>query len=127
LLRAADVTFAYSKTAGHVVENVSLSVERGELVGILGPNGSGKTTLLKLLGGALTPTSGSVLLDGRPLGQWSRRAVARRIAYVPQETHAPFDFTALDITLMGRFPHLGAFALEGPEDLAIARRALEAT
>ena len=46
---------------------------------------------------------------------------------MPQETHAPFDFTVLDIVLMGRFPHLGPFALEGPEDLAIARRALQAT
>ena len=126
MLQAFDVTFAYDRTTRHVVEGVSLSVDRGELVGILGPNGSGKTTLLKLLGGALTPSNGSVRLDGRPLAESSRREVARRIAFVPQETHAPFDFTVLDIVLMGRFPHLGAFTLEGPGDLAIARQALEA-
>jgi iron complex transport system ATP-binding protein len=110
-----------------VLTDVFLSVERGELVGILGPNGSGKTTLLKLLGGIYRPTSGSVTLDDRPVAEWSHREIARRIAFVPQETFAPFDFTVLDIVLMGRFPHLGAFALEGPEDLAIARRALTAT
>jgi iron complex transport system ATP-binding protein len=106
---------------------VSLTVERGDLVGILGPNGSGKTTLLRVLDGSLRPHNGSVMLDGRPIGDWSRREIARRIAVVPQDTHAPFDFTVFDIVLMGRFPHLGAFALEGPQDLAIARRALEAT
>ncbi len=110
-----------------VLNDVSLDVERGDLVGILGPNGSGKTTLLKLLGGVYSPTSGTITLDDRPLAAWTRRDIARRVALVPQETHAPFDFTVIDIVLMGRFPHLGAFALEGPEDLAIARRALEAT
>jgi iron complex transport system ATP-binding protein len=110
-----------------VLDGVSLAVERGDLVGILGPNGSGKTTLLRILGGTLNPQAGTVALDGRPMTGWSRRDIARRVAVVPQETHTPFDFTVLDIVLMGRFPHLGAFALEGPEDLAIARRALDAT
>ena len=114
--------------AGHdVLKDVSFRVGRGELVGVLGPNGSGKTTLLKILGGTLMPQSGSVSLDDRPLAVWSRREIARRVAFVPQETHAPFDFTVLDIVLMGRYPHLGTFTLEGPEDLAIARQALEST
>jgi iron complex transport system ATP-binding protein len=68
-----------------------------------------------------------VALEGRPIRTWSRRDLARRIAFVPQETFTPFDFAVLDIVLMGRFPHLGAFALEGPADLAIAREALAAT
>ena len=56
----------------------------------------------------------SIALDGRPLADWPRRELARRIAVVPQETHATFDFSVLEIVLMGRYPHLGAFALEGP-------------
>jgi iron complex transport system ATP-binding protein len=134
MLRALDVSFSYrggAKPSAHVqpqvLDRVSIAVDRGDLIGILGPNGSGKTTLLKILGGTLGPQSGSVTLDGRPISEWSRREIARRIAVVPQETHAPFDFTVLDIVLMGRFPHLGAFSLEGPDDLAIARRALDAT
>jgi iron complex transport system ATP-binding protein len=110
-----------------VLRNVSLTADRGDLIGILGPNGSGKTTLLKILAGALQPQSGKVTLEGRSLNEWSQREIARRVALVPQETHAPFDFTVLEIVLMGRFPHLGAFALEGPEDLAIAHAALDAT
>ena len=87
------------------------------LVGLLGPNGSGKTTLLKLLAGMLRPGSGRSpsTAGGWPTGRGAR--LARRIAVVPQETHAPFDFSVLEIVLMGRFPHLGPFELEGPEDL----------
>jgi iron complex transport system ATP-binding protein len=127
MLTASNVSFAYHAAAPRVVDEVSLTIEPGELTGILGPNGSGKTTLLKMLSGTLTPTSGSIAFEGRALGAWKRRDLARRIALVPQETHAPFDFTVLDIVLMGRFPHLGAFALEGPADLAIAKQALVST
>jgi iron complex transport system ATP-binding protein len=127
MLRADRVSFAYRASAPLVVDDVSLAIAPGDLVGILGPNGSGKTTLLKMLSGTLTPSAGGIQFERRPLASWSRRELARRIALVPQETHAPFDFTVLDIVLMGRFPHLGTFALEGPADLAIARRALTST
>ena len=127
MLRASDISFAYRSHASLVLDSISLTVARGDLIGILGPNGSGKTTLMKLLAGTLRPSSGSVTLDDRPMAEWSRKEIARRIAFVPQETHPAFDFTVLDIVMMGRFPHLGTFALEGPEDLAISRRALDAT
>jgi iron complex transport system ATP-binding protein len=127
MLSADRVSFAYRAGAPCVVSDVSLAIAPGAMVGILGPNGSGKTTLLKMLSGTLTPSAGRILFEGRPLDSWRRRARARRIALVPQETHAPFDFTVLDIVLMGRFPHLGTFALEGPADLSIARQALAST
>ena len=127
MLNAERVSFRYRPRAPLVVDDVSLTIAPGDLVGILGPNGSGKTTLLKMLSGTLAPSAGTIAFDGRPLAEWKRRDLARRIALVPQETHAPFDFTVLDIVLMGRFPHLGAFALEGPADLAIAQQALAST
>jgi iron complex transport system ATP-binding protein len=127
MLTADRVTFAYRAAAPRVVDDVSLTIAPGSMVGILGPNGSGKTTLLKMLSGTLTPTGGQVRFGERPLSGWPRRDLARRVAMVPQETHAPFDFTVLDIVLMGRFPHLGTFALEGPADLAIAKEALAST
>ena len=124
LLAADGVTFSYRSV---VLDDVSLSVRRGGIVGLLGPNGSGKTTLLRLLAGTLRPARGTVTLDGRSIATLSRTDLARRVAVVPQETHATFDFTALEIVLMGRYPHLGAFQLEGADDIRIAREAMRAT
>jgi len=80
-----------------------------------------------LLSGALHPASGAVRLDGVDLRSIRPQALARRIAVVPQETSLAFDYTTLEIVLMGRYPHLGAFEVEGPHDLAVANAALDAT
>jgi iron complex transport system ATP-binding protein len=125
LLHAAEVGFAYTPSSP-VLDGVSIGVTRGALVGILGPNGSGKTTLLGVLAGMRRPTAGQVTLDGRPLASFGRRALATRIAVVPQETHLAFDYTVLEMVLMGRHPHLGLFEVEGPADVAAARDALAA-
>jgi iron complex transport system ATP-binding protein len=127
MLRATDVSFAYRGTSHLVLDRVSLTVDRAAIVGVLGPNGSGKTTLLKVLAGMVRAVTGSVALDGVDIVTISRRDLARRVAIVPQETHTTFDFTVLDIVLMGRYPHLGALQLEGPDDLRVAREALAAT
>jgi iron complex transport system ATP-binding protein len=125
LLQAVDVGFAYG--TARVLDGVSLAVERGAVVGVLGPNGSGKTTLLRLLAGVLAPKDGRVLLEGRDLGAISRRSLARRIAVVPQDTRLTFDYRVQEIALMGRHPHLGPFEIEGPADIEAAGRALAAT
>jgi iron complex transport system ATP-binding protein len=125
LLQAADVSFGYRDDL--VVRNASLEVFGDGFVGIIGPNGSGKTTLLRLLAGTRIPRTGRVTLDGVPLESQSRAEVARRLAVVPQETHLAFEYSVLEVVLMGRYPHLGAFAVEGPADLAVARHALEST
>jgi cobalamin transport system ATP-binding protein len=138
LLQATDLRFSYGRAgrrASHqdgapvrpVIDGVSVAVPRGAVVGLLGPNGSGKTTLLKLLSGALEPAAGEVALDGRPLTAVARRDLARRVAVVPQETHLAFDYSVLEIALMGRYPWLGPFEIEGPDDLAAAMEALDAT
>lgn len=130
MLHASDLSFAYPRRSGvaaRVLEDVSFDVARGTIVGLLGPNGSGKTTLLRIVAGVLKPDRGQVVLDGQVVGRLSRREIARRVAVVPQETHATFDFGVLDMVLMGRYPHLAPFALEGGADLDIAREALAAT
>ena len=125
MLQAADVVFGYGRA--QVLRGVSLTVQAGGFVGILGPNGSGKTTMLKVLAGTLRPASGRVTIDGRDIAGVPRAALARRLAVVPQETHLAFEYTVLEVVLMGRYPHLGAFEIEGPADIAIAREALAAT
>ena len=110
-----------------MVDGVSVSLADGALTGILGPNGSGKTTLLRLLSGTRRPTSGRVRLGDRMLDSLSRREVAQHIAVVPQETQLAFEYSALEIVLMGRHPHLGLFTVEGPEDVRIAHAAMAST
>ena len=122
-IRAIDLTAGYGDRA--VLHGVSIEVHAGELLAIVGPNGAGKSTLLRILGGALRPWSGTVELEGRPLDEYDRRAIARRLAMVAQENLVAFRFTVLEIVLMGRAPHLGAFHFETRHDLAIAHAALE--
>lgn len=88
-----------------VVDGVSLSVEKGETLGIVGPNGAGKTTLLRLLYRFLRPSGGRVVLAGRDLWETSARAVARTVAVVPQETTADFGLTVRDVIAAGRLPY----------------------
>jgi iron complex transport system ATP-binding protein len=125
MLTASDVWFGYGGTP--VIRGVSLTIPSDGFVGILGPNGAGKTTLLRLLAGVRRPQRGRIELDGVPLEHHSRAALAQRMAVVPQETQLAFDYTVTEIALMGRYPHLGAFEIEGPGDLAIADQALAAT
>ncbi len=100
VLRLDHVGFHRGRRA--VLHDVSLGVRTGEMTALLGPNGAGKTTLLRLLLGLARPDSGQVWLDGQPMAHWSRREVARRIAYVPQG-HAPlFPYSVRDIVGMGR-------------------------
>lgn len=120
MLEARNLSFAVgSKT---LVNSVNLEVKPGEMVALLGPNGAGKSTLLKMLCGQSRPSSGSVLFEGKELGQWAPRELARRRAVLPQSSAVPFEFTALEIVLLGRSPHGDASAHE-----AVARTAMEKT
>ena len=110
-----------------VLENVRFSVKERDFVGVLGPNGSGKTTLLRSISRALKPHRGVILLNDLDIYTLRSVEVARQMAVVPQETTIGFNFTALDIVLMGRNPHLSRFQAESEKDLAIARSAMERT
>jgi len=129
MIQVLDVSFAYEPRtrSRFALEHVSVRIERGAMAAVLGPNGSGKSTLMRIMAGIVAPDEGRVLLDGAPVKGLTRRQVARRLAVVPQDTHTTFDYRVLDIVLMGRYPHLGPFQLEGTSDLEIARDALAAT
>lgn len=125
ILNAERAGCRYGET--WALKDVTLEVRRGELLGVLGPNGSGKSTLLRLMDGLLSPDEGRVWFRGRPLEGLPRAEVARRVAMVSQESHFQFSFSVMEVVLMGRFPHMRRLQFEGAEDLAAARKALEAT
>ncbi|MEM1562056.1 MAG: ABC transporter ATP-binding protein [Candidatus Bathyarchaeia archaeon] len=125
VLRICGVDCYYGSVK--VLENVSFTIKSGEFIGLLGPNGSGKTTLLRTISRTLKPRVGAVYLDEVELFSMSSREVAKNIAVVPQSSSLSFNFTALEVVLMGRHPHLGRFKLEDEKDLAVARRAMEMT
>jgi iron complex transport system ATP-binding protein len=108
-----------------VLHDVSVEAASSELLAIVGPNGAGKSTLLKVLGGTMRRTAGDVELFGRAIDSLDRREIARSVASVGQENSVAFRFTVLEIVLMGRAPHLGAFRFESPQDVAIAHTALD--
>jgi len=103
------------------VRELSLELRRGEVTAILGPNGSGKSTLLRLLSGSLRPTTGAVLFEGDPLEALAPKAVARRVAYLPQSPIAPVDLTVGELAWRGRYPHRRWLTAAGEAD----RRAVE--
>jgi iron complex transport system ATP-binding protein len=110
-----------------VLEDLSLSVEGGDFVGILGPNGSGKTTLLKSISRILKPHKGTILLNEADIYSLKSVDVAKQLAVVPQDTSIGFNFTALDIVLMGRNPHMTRFQMESEKDIAVARKVMNLT
>ncbi len=117
LLAAEDVHFDY-RGRGTVLDGASLHLSPGEVVCLLGANGAGKSTLLRVLLGFVKPSRGRVSFDGRPLAEYSRRALAQRIAYVPQVHVTPFPYRVREVVLMGRMPVNGLLRAPGPRDHA---------
>jgi iron complex transport system ATP-binding protein len=110
-----------------ILEDVTLSVEAGDFFGILGPNGSGKTTLLKSISRTLKPILGTIMLDKSDIYTLKSSDLAKELAVVPQESTFGFSFSALDVVLMGRNPHMKRFQMESVTDLSIAKKAMALT
>jgi iron complex transport system ATP-binding protein len=125
VLRVQDLSFSYGDN--FLLEGINFSVEEGSILAILGPNGSGKTTLLKVLDGILRPSKGEVFVLSKPISRLKRKDISRLVAMVGQEAHFGFSFTALEVVLMGRFPHLTGLQMEGVRDLKKAREVMELT
>lgn len=118
-----NVSFSYFN--GRVLNDVSLKVKAGEMVGLLGPNGSGKSTLIKLASGIIKSKQGDIQLDGKNLKELNHKEIARRIAVVPQQFHVSFAFTVAEIVMLGRIPFLKPFGEENVADKQLVSEMLE--
>lgn len=125
LIKLEEVTLAYHDL--EVVRCLSLEVGRGEVVGLIGPNGSGKSTIIKAASGVLRPRRGAIRINGKYIDELSPRELARQIAVVPQAPRLPENFTALELVLLGRTPHLGLLRFESRRDIEICLKAMELT
>ncbi len=124
-LSVEGLSFRYGEKL--ILKEISFRVPVQGFTGIIGPNGSGKTTLLKCLNKALTPAQGRVLLADRDLREIKVKTLAGLMGVVPQQWAVNFPFTAEEIVMMGRFPHLKPWAREGEADREIVRGAMAAT
>jgi iron complex transport system ATP-binding protein len=113
-LSAENMGFRYGETP--VLESVSLCVEPGRILGLLGANGAGKSTVLRVLNGGLPLDSGRVLLDDRSLSTMTAREIARAVATVPQNPGARFGFSIREVVGMGRRPHHSLVSALGKTD-----------
>jgi ABC-type cobalamin/Fe3+-siderophores transport system ATPase subunit len=127
LAALSNVHFGYPRRGREprtVLRGVDLALAAGDTVALLGANGSGKTTLLRLMSGMLAPDTGEVRFDGRPVGEWRREALARRVAVLPQQLDLPDGFRAAELVAMGRAPHARRLFGSTIEDERAVERAL---
>ena len=108
-----------------ILHDISLAIQDKEFVGIIGPNGSGKSTFLKCLYRVLQPSGGKIFFDGTEMSSLSHRDTALKMAVVAQHSTVNFDFSVLEMVLMGRSPYKGLLDRDKIDDYEIARYALE--
>ncbi|RLV10421.1 cobalamin/Fe3+-siderophore ABC transporter ATP-binding protein [Streptomyces griseocarneus] len=124
-LRAEALTLSYGDR--RVVHELDLDIPDGTVTAVIGPNGCGKSTLLRAFGRLLKPTSGSVLLDGRPIHRIPTREVAERVGLLPQSPVAPEGLSVADLVARGRHPHQSWYRRWSSDDEAAVEQALRAT
>ncbi|HEX9831215.1 MAG TPA: ABC transporter ATP-binding protein [Thermodesulfobacteriota bacterium] len=123
IIEGENIRFSYDGV--EVLKGLSISLRKERMVGLLGANGAGKSTLLKILTGILNPKSGRLLYGGKELTRLDKREIAKRIAYIPQDSIFGFPFSVQEVVLMGRAPYVGRFEFERERDLQIAISAME--
>jgi len=125
LLKVENLFGGYHREA--VIKGISLDVNKGDFVGMIGPNGSGKTTLLRLMSRILGVQKGNIHLEGKDISAMGLKEFCQEVAFVAQDTTINFSFSVLEIALMGRIPHLKRLQLETKQDMEIVEKSLSMT
>ena len=113
IISIKNLSFSYEKK---VLNNINIDIEKGSFVSIIGPNGAGKSTLLKSICGLLHDYQGNIVIDGKNIKKYSRKALAQKIAYVPQENSAIFDYSVEEIISMGFYSKKKSFFHQAPKE-----------
>ena len=121
-LDVRNATMGYGKKV--ILDEVNISLNKGEIVSVLGQNGAGKTTLFKTLLGILPTMKGSVCLNDKKLSEWNTTHYAQHVAYIPQAKSLPFPYRVFDVVLFGRSSNIALFSTPGRKDKEIAEKAL---
>ena len=124
-LACEHLQFSFNKKT--MLDDINLTFNNGEFVGLIGANGAGKSTLLQLLLGLLKAKSGQILLHGENINHIKRREIAKQLAFVPQSIDLPYAFSVQQLVAMGRNPYLGAFELETSSDKKLINDAIQQT
>lgn len=124
-LETKQLTLTYGEKP--IIENLDLHIPQGQISVFIGKNGCGKSTLLRSLARLLKPKSGSILLDGKAIDQWQTKAVAKRLAILPQGPVAPEGLTILQLVKQGRYPYQSWLSQWSEEDERMVMEALQAT
>lgn len=122
-LEIRDLRFSYGER--EVLKGLSFSAEYGELLSVLGPNGVGKSTLFRCILGLLKPQSGQCLIDGKSTAGFSAKELAAHIAYIPQSHYPTFNYSVMDMVLMGTTAQVNAMSVPGKRQVTLAKEALE--
>jgi len=123
MIRGENIRFSYDGV--EVIKGIDISIGKGKIIGLLGANGAGKSTLLKILCGILNLKSGRLFYKSGEIRKLDKRELAKKIAYVPQNSIFGFPFTVAEVVLMGRAPYIGRFEFEREGDLKAAFSAME--
>ena len=125
ILEVEDLSYRYRNGTRTIFHDVNFSLDKGEVLAILGANGAGKSTLLNCIANLFRPTSGQIRLNGQPMEHMSMRDVAKIVGYVPQVHTPAYAYTVREFVVMGRTPYIGSFASPSAEDYRIADESLE--
>ncbi len=124
MIKISNLNFSFDDKL--ILNNINLTVKRGQLVGLIGANGSGKTTLLKCMIG-LYPTKHAVYLDDNPIEYYTYKKRAKKIALMHQSEMINFDFSCFDVVALGRFAYLGSFGTLSANDRQVITQQMQVT